>query len=94
MSATKTFQAWLIKARTKGGFSYGQLAIKSGVSGATIHGLEHSDTSPSLDTVEKLCTALGTSVESALRVRVAKPKLGPFKHDEPDEPAVKDDSML
>lgn len=72
MSATKNFQAWLIKARKKHELTYQALADKSGVSTATIHGLEHSDTSPSLDTVEKLCKALGTSVEGALRVRSAK----------------------
>lgn len=74
MSITKTFQTWLIKARQKAVLSYGQLAIKSGVSTATIHGLEHNDTSPSLDTVEKLCKALGTSVEAAVRVRSVKSK--------------------
>lgn len=74
MSATKTFQSWLIKARKKAELTYGQLASKSGVSTATIHGLEHTDTSPSLDTVEKICKALGTSVEAAVRVRSAKSK--------------------
>lgn len=69
MSATKNFQAWLAKARKKSEWTYAQLAIKSGVSTATIHGLEHGESSPSLDTVDKLCKALGTSVEAALRVR-------------------------
>lgn len=74
MSATKTFQSWLIKARKKAEMSYGQLAEKSGVSTAGIHGIEHGTGSPSLDTVEKLCKAFGTSVEAAVRSRSSKPK--------------------
>lgn len=69
MTATATFQAWLIKARVKSGLSYKQFASKADVSVATVHGIEHSLSSPSLDTVEKITTALGTSVEAALRVR-------------------------
>lgn len=69
MSATKTFAAWLTKARTKAGLSFKQLADKADVSVATVHGIEHGASSPSLDTVEKLTTALGTSVEASLRVR-------------------------
>lgn len=72
MSATKTFQAWLIKARKKAGLTYAQLAEKADMSTATIHCIEHTYSSPSLDTVEKLCKALGTSVEAAVRVRSKK----------------------
>lgn len=74
MSATKNFQAWLAKARKKAALSYTKLSVKSNVSTAAIYGIENGDTSPTLDTVEKLCNALGTSVESALRVRTAKDK--------------------
>lgn len=70
--ATKTFQAWLVKARAKEKLSYKALAASAGVSTATIHGTEHGQNSPSLDTVEKLCTALGVSVEAALRIRGKK----------------------
>lgn len=69
MSATKTFAAWLTKARVKAGLSFKQLADKADVSVATVHGIEHGASSPSLDTVEKLTTALGTSVEASLRIR-------------------------
>jgi transcriptional regulator with XRE-family HTH domain len=67
--ATKTFQAWLVKARKKADMTYAALAHASGLSTATIHGLENGETSPTLDTVEKLCKALGVSVEASLRVR-------------------------
>lgn len=72
MSATKTFAAWLTKARTKAGLSYKQLADKAQVSVATVHGIEHGMSSPSLDTVEKLTRALGTSVEASMRIRNGK----------------------
>jgi transcriptional regulator with XRE-family HTH domain len=66
MSATKTFQSWLVKARKKADLTYAQLSEKSGVSTGSLYGLEHGSGSPSLDTVEKICKALGTSVEGAL----------------------------
>lgn len=68
-TATKTFATWLTKSRTKAGLSYKQLAEKADVSVATVHGIEHGVSSPSLDTLEKLTSALGTSVEASLRVR-------------------------
>jgi transcriptional regulator with XRE-family HTH domain len=67
--ATKTFAAWLAKARKRAGLSYSQLAEKAGVSPATLHSIEHGLASPSLDTVEQIATALGTSVEASVRVR-------------------------
>jgi len=72
MSATKRFQAWLIKARKKAELSYGQLADKSGVSGGAIHSIEHGGGSPSLDTADKLAKALGTHLEYAVRTRDSK----------------------
>ena len=72
MSATKTFQSWLVKARKNAKLTYAQLSEKSGVSTGSLYGLEHGSGSPSLDTVEKICKALGTSVEAAVRVRSAK----------------------
>lgn len=73
LSATQNFKAWLTKARSKSELTYKGLADKSDISAGTIHAIEHGDSSPSLDTVDKLCKALGTSVEAALRVRPNKP---------------------
>lgn len=72
MSATKRFQSWLVKARSKAGLSYGQLADKSGVSGGAIHSIEHGGGSPSLDTADKLAKALGSHLEYAVRTRSGK----------------------
>jgi transcriptional regulator with XRE-family HTH domain len=77
MSATTTFKNWLIKARKKAELTYGQLAEKSGVSAATVHSIEHGGGSPSLDTADKLCKALGVSLEAAVRVRNKRAVIGP-----------------
>jgi transcriptional regulator with XRE-family HTH domain len=76
MSATQRFQKWLVKAREKAKLSYAQLAEKSGVSSGAIHSIEHGGGSPSLDTADKLCRALGGEIE--LRSR---PKHGPLKRN-------------
>ena len=75
-SATVKFQEWLTKARQKAGLTYVQLAERSGVSNGSIHGIEHGQGSPSLDTAEKLCKALGGDIEIRSKPKhCPKPKL-------------------
>jgi transcriptional regulator with XRE-family HTH domain len=78
MSASQTFSAWIARKRKDAQESYQTLASRADVSVATVFATERGDTSPSLDTAEKLASAYGTSLEAALRVRnkkIAGPQL-------------------
>lgn len=71
-TATETYAAWLARKRKDAQESYKSLADRAGVSIATVFSIERGDSSPSLDTAEKLSKAYGTSLEASLRVRNKK----------------------
>lgn len=76
MNATKAFQSWLIRNRQNAELSIAKLAVRAGVSTTAILNIEQGKTSPGLDTAEKICKALGSTLEYAVCVRNKKaPKL-------------------
>lgn len=79
MTSTETFAAWLKGKRSVHKESYQTLSQRAGVSVATPYMIEKGETSPSLETADKLAKAYGTSLEAALRVRTPKkvPNLQP-----------------
>lgn len=69
MTATETYAAWLKGKRKNLKESYATVAARAEVSVATVFAIERGESSPSLETAEKLAKAFGTSLEAAIRKR-------------------------
>ena len=82
MVAIKPFGPLVLEARTRAGLTQRELALRAGTAQSVVARVERGQTNPTLETLARLITAAGFTIDMALvPITSADPLIEAFKRD-------------